>query len=437
MPFYQETRTMKGAVIGTIMPWTGAISQIPKGWIICDGSQPPANEYPLLVQTIGDSYNGGNTNLGGGFPAYTGNFTLPNLVNGKMLMDIEETYFGALTDGRDNDPFAGNLIKPYIGTNTDNGINVSWNNVNTDVVFSLNETTGYSGNITGNNIIDGEGEKSIFIGGRKLGHTHVRGHGHSGVYETVSGGTSSNTGTDETKFPGQGVIPYDNITGEFTYAGYDQAPVFLGGVRFDTGEINDIRIGLRRFMKDNVELAGNENWGSFGNFSGFGAGDEGRTVMECKSENPPINLTPLRVQKTSLATKANFSYPVWGGNKTGSVNEIPYALGGGNTTVPEGITNYYPDAAGAGNFGTLLSNPGSSFETDTSIAAAANVLAHDHEPFEVVYDQGSLKEQSRLVADVNIPGTTTLDNVSNVGALSISMNTSQPSMTCIYIIRAY
>ena len=88
MPFYQETRTMKGAVIGTIMPWTGAISRIPKGWIICDGAQPPSNEYPLLVQTIGDSYNPGDSNLGGVFPAYTGNFTLPNLVNGKMLMDI-------------------------------------------------------------------------------------------------------------------------------------------------------------------------------------------------------------------------------------------------------------------------------------------------------------------------------------------------------------
>ena len=187
-------------------------------------------------------------------------------------------------------------------------------------------------------------------------------------------------------------------------------------------------------MKDNVELAGPGNWGSFGSFSGFGAGDDGKTVMECQSENPPINLTPLNVRKTSLAKKVNFRYPVWGGN---GVNEIPFASGGGNIEIPEGLTNYYPDAVAAGNYGTLLSNNGVSFETDTGIAADSNVLAHDHEPFEVVYDQGSLKEQSRLVADVNIPGTTTLDNASNKAALSISMNTSQPSMTCIYIIRAY
>ena len=436
MPFYQETRTMKGAVIGTIMPWTGAISRIPKGWIICDGDQPPANEYPLLVRTIGDSYNGGDGNLGGVFPAYTGNFTLPNLVNGKMLMDIEESYFGSLTDSRDNDVTAGNLIKPYIGTNTDNGINVSWNNVNTDVVFSLNETTGYSGNITGNNIIDGEGEKSIFIGGRKLGHTHIRGHGHSGIYETIAGGLGIGASTQAEHRPGLGAIPYDNVTAEFTFAGYDQAPVFAGR-RFDTGEINDIRIGLRRFRKDNVELAGEENWGSFGSFSGFGSGDEGKTVMECQSENPPVNLTPLRVRRTSIAKKENFRYPIWGGNEPGHVDEIPFASGGGNVELPETLTNYYPDALDAGYYGTFLSNNGISFETDTGIAADSNVLAHDHEPFEVAYDQGSLKEQSRLVANVNIPGTTTLDNASNKAALSISMNTSQPSMTCIYIIRAY
>ena len=68
-------------------------------------------------------------------------------------MDIEQSYFGTLPDSRDNDADAGNIISPYIGPNTDNGINAAWNNVNTDVIFSLNERTGYSGNIAGNTII--------------------------------------------------------------------------------------------------------------------------------------------------------------------------------------------------------------------------------------------------------------------------------------------
>ena len=438
MPFYQETRTMKGAVIGTIMPWSGPISQIPDGWIICDGTQPPANEYPLLVQTIGDSYNAGTTNLGGGFPAYTGNFTLPDLVSGKMLMDIEQSYFGTLTDVRDNDTTAGNLIGPYIGTNTDNGINVSWNNVNTDVIFSLNERTGYSGNIAGNTIIDGEGEKSIFIGGRKLGHTHIRSHSHSGIFESIAGALGSGSASDSQRRPGKGVIPYDNITATFNYAAFDQAPA-IAGTRFDDGEIDKMRVGIDGFTKDGVALEDSGSWGSFGNFSGLGTGDEGKSVMRCTGENPPVNLSPQKVAGTSLATKVNYSYPALGNisGSTGGANQVPYAQGGGNTTIPDGITNYYPDALASGNYGLLLSNPGSSFITDTGVAASSNVTAHDHDPITVIYDQSSLKPQSRLVADVNIPATTNLDNASNEGILSISMNTSQPSMTCIYIIRAY
>lgn len=429
---------MKGAVIGTIMPWSGPISQIPKGWIICDGTTPPANEYPLLVQAIGDTYNSGATNLGGAFPAYTGNFTLPDLVSGKMLMDIEQSYFGTLSDTRDNDADAGNIISPYIGPNTDNGINAAWNNVNTDVIFSLNERTGYSGNIAGNTIIDGEGEKTIFIGGRKLGHTHIRSHSHSGIFESLAGALGTGAATDTNRRPGKGVIPYDNITGTFNYAAFDQAPA-VAGVRFDDGEIDRMRVGIEEWKKGNVILDDSSAWGSFGTFSGLGGGDDGKTVMRCSGENPPINLSPQRVVATSLALKPNYSYPALGnisGSSTGA-NQVPYAQGGGNTSIPEGSTNFYPDVPDAGNYGTLLSNSGSSFVTDTGAAAQSNVTAHDHDPITVVYDQSSLKPQSRLVADVNIPATTNLDNATNVGVLSISMNTSQPSMTCIYIIRAY
>ena len=34
--FYQESKTAKAAAIGTIMPWGGGITTIPKGWIVCD-----------------------------------------------------------------------------------------------------------------------------------------------------------------------------------------------------------------------------------------------------------------------------------------------------------------------------------------------------------------------------------------------------------------
>jgi len=66
--FYQEVKTARAAAIGTIMPWTGALSLIPKGWIFCNGQTVTASEYPLLVQAIGDTYNAGVSDLGGSFP---------------------------------------------------------------------------------------------------------------------------------------------------------------------------------------------------------------------------------------------------------------------------------------------------------------------------------------------------------------------------------
>ena len=47
---------MKAAAIGTIMPWTGALSQIPEGWIICSGGTVVAADYPLLARAIQDNY---------------------------------------------------------------------------------------------------------------------------------------------------------------------------------------------------------------------------------------------------------------------------------------------------------------------------------------------------------------------------------------------
>tara|TARA_B100000035_G_scaffold234050_1_gene202329 strand:- start:12970 stop:14226 length:1257 start_codon:yes stop_codon:yes gene_type:complete len=418
MPFYQEARTMKGAVIGTIMPWTGALSEIPKGWIICDGTSPDAKDYPLLVQVIGDTYNSGSSNLGGAFPGYTGQFVLPNLLDGKCLMDIEGSYFDASTgtgDAIDIDPDARNLIEPFIGENTDNGVPVVFNDVRTDVEFTLNDRNGYSGQITGNTIIDGTGEKSVFIGGRKLGHQHIRNHTHPGVYETI-------LEADRTR-PGLGVIPYDNITASFNYASIDVRTVVLG-ISGGDGKIDKVRLGLKWF-KENVQLVDSGSWGSFGSFNGTGGGSPGRTVMGARGENPPVNLSPQVVRQTSIANQGEYSY-----EQLTSGDVIPYGLFGVNITIDEGLRNYYPDALSSGNFGTFVSNVGADWLDDS-------IQAHAHDPFTVKYDQNSLKPQPRLTADVNIPINTVLDNNSNTGALEISMNTSQPSLTIVYIIRAY
>ena len=417
--FYQGTKSMKASVIGTIMPWTGALSEIPDGWIICDGSAKQARDYPLLVQAIGDTYNldPNTSNLSGAFPNYEGDFLLPNLnVGGKHLMDIEEDYFDTLANGGtgkaiDIDPDARNIIAPYIGTNIDSAAPTVFTDVRTDVVFTLNDRLDYSGNISGNEVIDGVGEKIMYIGGRKLGHTHIRQHVHSGTYETINSLPATRSG--------KGVIPWDNVEIEWTYGAWNNTS---GG---GDGQIDELYFEFDLNYKG-IAL-NNDVWntGAVNAYSGFGGGLNGRTVARVGSENPPVNMYPYEILETPIANQSQFYK-----QQLESEDTIAYGLGGANLTIPQGMRNYYPDALSDGYFGTLTSNSASDWQSD-------GLLAHAHEPFEIVYDQGSLKPQSRLVATVNIPVTTVLDNVTNTGALQIDMNTSQPSLTCLYIIRAY
>ena len=58
--YYDSIKSMKSAKIGTIMPWGGdggsgfLASNIPKGWIVCDGRNDlNAKDYPLLASIIG------------------------------------------------------------------------------------------------------------------------------------------------------------------------------------------------------------------------------------------------------------------------------------------------------------------------------------------------------------------------------------------------
>jgi len=87
MPFYQGIKSAKAAAIGTIMPWTGAISKIPAGWIVCDGSTISARDFPLLARTIQDTYNAVHQLLAVHFHIFS-DIVLPALIN-RPLCDIE------------------------------------------------------------------------------------------------------------------------------------------------------------------------------------------------------------------------------------------------------------------------------------------------------------------------------------------------------------
>lgn len=415
MAFYQQTRTAKAAAIGTIMPWTGGISNVPKGWILCDGTPISAKSYPLLARAIGDTYNNGPSSFVGSFPDYTGNIVLPNLAN-KNLIDIESSYFGPGGTGNSEDlnPGSSSAISPLIGPNTDNGVKTVYNDITTDVVFTLNDRSGYSGRARGNTISGGEGvSKSVYISPRKLGRDHIKPHNHPGRYETLSYSSILR--------PADGVIPYSNFSYTFSSnISTDDGQIFIGADRDSTVNVTVNLVGRNR---DDT--------------SGFGQGQPGRVVAGINAESPNFNYIPVNVKLTPLA-------PFLTNPRVDSVTPIPFGVLGNNIPIGTGEKNYYPDISNiisqANTFDTLSVPQAHDFNVITqAVGVSGDVIQpHLHDEFDVEFVRGTLRPNTTLTVSAEAPNANlNLDNVSNRGVLQINFNTSQPGLTSIYIIRAY
>ena len=471
--FYQERHEAKGAVIGTIMAWTGGLSSIPHGWVICDGSTLAADEFPLLAATIGDSYNmGSSSNFTGEFPTYNGAITLPDL-NGRMLMDIEDEYFPLTGRAADSDTDARSIMSSIVGDKKSNvegnSLSGSFTDITTDIIFEVNvsDRTGYQGKITGNTIIPGDGAKTVYVAPRKLGRKHIGRHNHSGSIPTIR--------NDDRQFPGQGVVPYYPVSFTLYLSAIDldgnsESPgegdaIFFGWVDntiqgrstedpTEPGEIGpgvvNVRPGLigglfNNFTSTTTAPSGDAllsyRWPTINEVSPDGKnGGNSNTIFGLAiSESPPINLKPKRLQYTPLTPAFLDTDQHEDGYLIGGPNEqsIPYGAGGNQVNVPVGIKNYFnenqPESDVSGR--TLLSHPGYNFTSDA--AGTDKIYPHDHGVFDVEFDSSRLKPQSSIVANVNLPPSTNPDNSQNQGALKIDFTTAQPKLTCIYIIRAY
>jgi microcystin-dependent protein len=122
MTAYNLVRTAEAQPIGSVVPWVGSLTKIPKGWLLCNGAELNATDYPLLARILKDTY-GGNA-FSGVFPNYSGTFKLPS-INQKALADISVSYFSSntLTQPTINvdTPAAAAVVSQYIGTEGDLG----------------------------------------------------------------------------------------------------------------------------------------------------------------------------------------------------------------------------------------------------------------------------------------------------------------------------
>ena len=160
MPSYNRIKASKASPIGTIMPWTGSTSEsalspdsIPKGWVVCNGGQLKAKDYPILAQVLGNLYGPvvevgqpfvGITNS---YPSYNDDdvFNLP-LLNQTVLIDLESS----LLSGQDLSVFG-----QYVSLNGFEGQQPVSNVLSyIDAQFNSNVEAELSGKIKGISIED-------------------------------------------------------------------------------------------------------------------------------------------------------------------------------------------------------------------------------------------------------------------------------------------
>ena len=195
MPSYNRIKAQKASPVGTIMPWTGSTSDsalvadaIPKGWIVCNGAQLKAKDYPILAQILGNEYGPvvetGQPFVGisNSYPSYNDDdvFNLPSL-NQTAPIDLE----GNLLTGVEL-----SVIGQYVSKNGFEG-NQPLTNVLSyiDAEFITNPAAELSGKIKGITLEEPSYFDTIRTIPRKLGVEHTATHTHprppDGFYPSV------------------------------------------------------------------------------------------------------------------------------------------------------------------------------------------------------------------------------------------------------------
>ena len=197
--YYDSIKTMKVAKIGTIMPWSGdggsgaLASNIPKGWIICDGKVLNAKDYPLLASVIGDTYGGDMVTGTPVFPYVdsSATFFTPALSN-SVMMDLEEVHLtmaeyqygqaDAASKLVTEDSTPLKLVKDYGDTNT---IKASWD-ATADIDFSLTLSGYLYFKISGIKLTNPEFGETVYTMPRKLGMNHTPPHNHGDILPSAA-----------------------------------------------------------------------------------------------------------------------------------------------------------------------------------------------------------------------------------------------------------
>ena len=175
----EEIRGFKNAAIGTIMAWSGSSSDLPTGWLSCDGAAVSNDDYPLLKDVIGYTYGGSDA---------ANEFELPNLNTGRVPFHKGSTYAG--TGGNNS------------GSTT---LNADWS-----INGRPNKTIQYSAATVNSNDGNNAFSRNLHFQSRMMSLENLPGHGHNPNIKTLNsqhnGNPSGESGGDVTFQTARAVI---------------------------------------------------------------------------------------------------------------------------------------------------------------------------------------------------------------------------------------
>ena len=436
MPSYNRIKAQKASPVGTIMPWTGSTSEsalsadaIPKGWVVCNGSQLKAKEYPLLAQILGNLYGPvvetGQPFIGisNSYPSYNDDdvFNLP-LLNQQALIDLESNQ---LT------PQELQVIGSYVSLNGYDSANQPLANVLSyiDVQFQASVESELAGKIKGITLEAPSYFDTIRTVNRKLGVEHTATHTHprptGSFYPSVELG-------------GGYLGPFD--------AGYFE----IASSEYSTG--SDRGAGADEPLADRFQ-PGTTTWTAYDSaVNSLPTMNVHRHFGQDSNVIPAVPTVPRTVQTYGQTVSyqddnscivpvqqpgvtAPFPPP---GTYLGQRNyyesdQVPIARRGSGVTPPttdEG--DYYgvpPESVGRDYpYPTTLNHGGDAF-------TANSLGSHNHFTIDIAMTTGQMNLPSTIL--INNMTTGNLEPIDVDRGLSVQINPNTPSLVVLYIIRAY
>jgi len=468
MTFYNRVKASKIAPIGTIIPWTGGTGQgdraedVPKGWIICSlaNAIKDAADYPLLAATLGNQYGpfpeaGSNEEIGvnfglvNDFPynkdealGHVDKFGLPDL-NQLSLIDIEGSRMSS-TDLLH--------IGQYIGRNGPDAVQPpTLLSSDVNITFTMQPSSTLAGRITGITMDDPIYFDTIYSVPRKLGVEHTPEHSHRPASDSEFDQfwSASPTGLPAMEFlPGSGIKDstpnYVAVSPAGHRANDSEAHRFRPGERDitwyneDDGGMTLLDGSVRQFVDAQLEMVPAvpdgprtiEDRGYIG-FRSWTASavnqvqyqDDNRAIPDIQTQShigafPPAGYYNNRRNYYSSTDIPEFHRGT--AMPQTNIEDVSYDPGSGEKQpINTAVTDTY---------NSTLNHNAEQWADD-------GLKSHNHDAMEVTMTRGSMSVPSTILVNDVSTGTTAPLSVDT--ALSVQINNNTPSLTMLYIIRAF